>query len=276
MLEKIKAVSGVEQGNFESLYAYDLKGALEIKDVLAAMRLQAELNWYRERRPYFNVYPLIEKKLLELNDSINASELHLPFKTIEVRTQKRTILLGDTGTYFICVHEMPNGRYEEFAMSKSGTLSEIANGSFQRVNSTWPKTDTGPSGLDKDDRTECLFLAAGTCLLARDTSIVCPVILNNHRRDNMTPAEIAEYAAKAVARSGRVGFDVGRDIERMKASAHYRNGHFAKFHVTSNHPMYPPNATAHKVPIIQWRSGAVVNKDVVPTVPTGFKDEAGV
>lgn len=96
----------------------------------------------------------------------------------------------------------------------------------------------------------------------------------DHAEFLMTPAEVADYADRAIKRTGRVGFDVGRDIERAKASMHYRNGCFAKYYVTKSHEQYPPQATADRVPVIKWRCGSVVNKEHATRVPTGFKDES--
>ena len=164
--------------------------------------------------------------------------------------------------------------YQEFFIKKTDTIRhalssadylEYEEPGFQRANVAEP--------LTMQQRHECLFMAAGTCMLAQDKSIVEPVILNKHRKDYMTPAEIADYAERAISRTGRVGFEVGKQIERMKATIHYRNGCFAKYYVGKDHECYPANAELSKVPIIKWRSGAIVNKDNVPKVPTGFKDE---
>ena len=116
-----------------------------------------------------------------------------------------------------------------------------------------------------------LKFVTGVLALARDKTLVTPVIMNRHRRENMTGEEVARYAAAAIKTTQRIGFDVGRDMERRKSSEHYRNGHFARFHVKVGHPMYPPGHSGVSA-IVKWRSGCVVNKGNVPEVPTGFHD----
>ena len=262
---------GIDFDDFESVYRFELERLDSKKDLMTVSRLQSELYWYRNKRPYFNVYPLIERKLLEIDKDVNCSELSLPFSSIEVRTSNVTFLLSITSKCLFFVVEMKDG-YQEFACPKSASIKELVEAPLDIFEGeSWPRPPVIKYLSDKQ-RHECLILGAGVCMLSRDKNLVVPVILNKHRKENMTPAEIAEYAEKATKRTGKTGFDVGKDIERMKATVHYRNGHFAKFHVGKDHEQFPVDSELSKVPIIKWRCGAVVNKKNTPTVPTGFKD----
>lgn len=279
-LLRVFASKGVDHTNFESLYKWEIQNAMKLKDPFPAFRLNAELEWHRSMRPYFNIYPVIESKLLELTDEIQFQELNLPFKSLEIRTSLATFLFSDTGDAFMIVAESrskgPSGtsRYQEFLLRKQETLKAVIDGEYRELSvSDWPSVSGSVRSLSEQERNRLVRIAAGTCMLAADRSIVTPVILKNHQKNSMTPAEVAEYAQKAINRTGRIGFEVGREIEKMKATAHYRNGHFAKFHVGKTHDCYPKNATVDKVPIIKWRSGAIVNADNVPKVPTGFHDK---
>lgn len=260
---------GFDSADHRSYYKWEIAATKTNNQIMAGSRFLTELLWYESRRPFFNVYPLIERKFLELSESIDMSELVMPFPAIEVRTNHRTILLGDFGREFMITVELRNG-YQEIRVPRTERLGVRASSRCQRVAENWQ--NKGEEEISKNELSDLIYLAAGVCMLANDSSIVKPVILNQHRRENMTPNDIARYAEKAVNRTGRIGFEVGRDIERMKATAHYRNGCFAKYYVGKDHECYPPKAEASLVPIIKWRCGAVVNKDNVPKVPTGFHD----
>jgi len=268
---------GVDRKSYESVYEYEIRNAKRMQDVFASWRLTSELDWYRCRRPFFNVYHVIEKKFTALDLDIDMSELHLPFKTIEIRTTNRTILLGDMGHLFLFVVELHgasvNGlaAYQEFVCDKTRTLKSVFGGKHREAgHSGWFEAPES-AAIDTKEQHRLIYVAVGTCLLAADKSVVQPIILNKHRKEQMTPAEVAEYAEKAINRTNRIGFDVGKDIERNKALVHYRNGCFAKYYVGKEHEAYPKNAETRLVPIIKWRMGAVVNKDNIPNVPTGFK-----
>ncbi len=217
------------------------------------------------------MYPCIESKLMQIDRNIDVSELYLPFSAIEIRTSNKTFLACNHNSGFYFVVDITPTIHQEFLIHKLQNLSATVSAPYREIKQDWPRADE-KHDLQQSDRIDIMLLVAGICMLAKDKSIVQPVILNKHRKDGMTPAEIAEYAAKAVARTGRVGFEVGREIERQKATVHYRNGCFAKYYVGKAHECYPTNAEADKVPIIKWRCGSVVNKDNVPKVPTGFKD----
>ena len=264
---------GVDSSDFESVYKAEMVRLDPKTQMLAVERLKSELEWYRVKRPFFNVYPLIENKFLELDTEIDMSELVMPFPTIEVRTKRKTILLCEKKNCFLVIIERRDGvagEYQELVIQRTSKISRVLDAGFAKIEEPWIKK--GNAFSSEQEMRECLFIAVGTCMLARDRQVVMPVILNKDRKDSMTPAEIAAYADKATKRTGRIGFEVGKEIERMQATVHYRNGCFAKYYVGKTHESYPPNAEASKVPIIKWRCGSVVGKENVPKVPTGFKD----
>lgn len=263
--------TGADMKDFESVYKYEIAGLNPQTQTFAIERMKSELAWYRDKRPYFNVYPLIEEKFFELSYEIDLKELVMPFRAIEVRTQTRTILLCDKRSSFLLVVEGPNRSFQEVVIPRLTKINRVIESGCCMIDEPWPHK-TNEQVVSPDEMRRCLLLAVGVCMLASDPSVIKPVILNRHRKESMTPAEIAMYADKAIRRTGRVGFEVGKDIERMKATMHYRNGCFAKYYVSKAHELYPKNAEASKVPIIKWRCGSVVNKDNVPRVPTGFKD----
>lgn len=275
-LREILAQNGIDLRDVNSIYRAEMKEAMKLKDPFCKMRLLAEMVWYHQKRPYFNVYPVIEKKLIEINDEIKLEELFLPYPTIEIRTQGTTFLLHDAGNVFAFVVEFGGGRYSEFTMAKRGHVKDIVTAEYQHITTDWPLKTTEESArqLTKEIRVNCAIIACGVCLLAKDPAIVVPVILNRHRRDNMTLEEIHQYKEKAIKATDKTGFDVGRDMQFRQSSCHYRNGCFAKYYVGKNHEAYPDKCDLEKAPIIKWRSGSVVNASNTPKVPTGFKDVA--
>lgn len=218
-------------------------------------RMGAEYNWYFCKRPFFNVFPYIEEKLLNLNADILLSEVFLPFPSIEVRTTTRTMLFSHHPDGFICIDQSIDGSFVAIEFPRHLNSGDVV--------STYRRRGEGDA---------LALLCIGVCMIAKDASLVTPVLLNKHRKESMTPSEIAEYAAKAAKRTGKSGFDVGRKMEKMKATSHYRNGCFAKYYVGKNHECYPANGSLEKVPVIKWRSGAIVNATNTPRIPTGFKD----
>ena len=227
---------------------------------LALVGGYADVEWHKAKRPYFRVYPTIERKLIEIGRNSKPMNLRMPFKQLEVSTQSRCFLLFRHETQCFV------------ASTKNGKRS-ISH--FLAIGDWAKKDDIGdPSGVfTKQELVEQAALALGVSLLANDPRIIAPVILNEHRRENMTPEDIERRAAQAVSRTGRVGFDVGRDIERLPVTAHYRNGCFALYYVGREHKQYPQAGTADREPVLIWRAGAVVNADRLPKVPTGFRDQ---
>lgn len=263
--------------DYEKVYAGELHAIRQTKQTadrwIVEARMTAELQWYRDKRPFFNVYPAIEQKMNEISFALQMTELYLPYEVLEIRTESTTFLLVSRKEYFLFVIEFSDGTYQEFVVNKNQSLGQSeASPTLSIKGQLWRHTEMCTHSITQAQRNEMVRIAVGTCLLATNKDIVTPVLLNKHRREEMTPAEIAEYANKAINNTGRVGFDVGRELERMKATAHYRNGCFAKYYVGKDHPSYPPDSHARVVPVIKWRVGALVNKDNTPKVPTGFKD----
>jgi hypothetical protein len=231
-------------------------------------RIRAEEQWYADRRPYFRVYPLIERKLLALRGKTTLAEMRIPFPAIEINTQRRTMLIHKANDHCTLVAETHDELHVVMGAPMDLTLDEFASDGLDPV--LWK----GVSEQGKVIAAECLRIAIGVCLLATDPKIVAPVILDKHRRDDMRPDEIERRAAQAVSRTGRIGFDVGRDIERMPVTSHYRTGCPAIYHVGKSHESYPRGGVLDREPVLLWRSGAVVNADRTVRVPTGFHGAA--
>lgn len=271
--KKLAESRGIDMDSYESIYDAEFKATKHLKDPFIKMRLVSELLWFKNRRPYFNVYPVIETKLLEIDAPLRLDELFLPSPSLEIRTSSCTFLMNDAGKAFGFVVELGGGRYCEFVLFKEGLVNQIANCEYKHIDSDWPaKINTKAPPITEALRRNVAMIACGVCLLAKDPSIVVPVVLNKHRKDDMTPDEMEIYKQKAIDATDKTGWEVGRDMQLRQSSCHYRNGCFAKYYVTKSHQQYPENCDLQRAPIIKWRSGAVVNANNTPNVPTGFKD----
>ncbi len=244
---------------------------------IEVLRLVVEYNWYQCMRPYFNVFPYVENKLLDISASVDFSELPFPFESLEVRTCSETLLCGDLNNYVHVTYQRNDSEsYREWMFPKCGTVAETTNRPTCNAGSSW-SPNTVDTSLEDDavranEQSRVIRIVAGVLALSRDKSLVTPVIMNRHRKPNPDDVYLERAAAAEVHRSGRIGFDVGREMEARKSTEHYRTGHFARFHIGRNHAQYPPGAGGDKVAIIKWRSGCVVNKGNVPEVPTGYHD----
>jgi hypothetical protein len=262
--------------DYKLLYQQEITVSAKANERLATARLSGELIWYTLKRPYFNVYPAVETKLDKVSENIELKDVSLPFPVLEIRTFSSTMLLCDTKTHFVFTIDNPNNNtYEEMMVLKNGTLGQLQEFSDYEIEDSvfTVKSETHRKRDLQKIFNKHLRLACGVCLLSKDPAIIRPVILNQHYREDLTPEQIEDYAKRATSRTGRIGFEVGKELERTKNSAHYRNGCFAIYHVSKNHEKYPPHAVSDRAPVIIWRSGTVVNRDYVPPIPTGYKDK---
>jgi len=269
--EKLFRDKGIDPDSYASVYRAEVKRAAAANEGFATRRLMSELQWYIDRRPYFNIHPYIEKKLMNVDFSIDMTELRLPFASMEVRTKTDTFLVAHMQNTFFVVIELKGG-YQEFLFSCNHKIQSVVDGKYVQADEASVFTNVDGLAATEEQRRMAIVLTAGVCLLSGDQSIVKPVILESDREKELTPSELEKYRNRAIARTGKTGFNVGEEMENSSKHSHYRNGCFAKYYVCRDHAKYPKNSSAHKAAIIQWRHGAIVNKDTEVLIPTGFKD----
>lgn len=248
------------------------------------IRACAEWVWWKDLRPYFNVYPSIFTglQLLEVEKQLASAFTSPKFKSVAVlfpeyvatnhgRVSSLLVsILGDKTHRdgdFISVlaitpdHEDPVGNFLTSGLWVPHESSHLT------VEDLVTKADrfTTESGKDanellQEDTRKILRLGLGILLMQSDPDVVTPNILNADRdRYDRTedPERRQQLAERAIRRTGRVGFDVGRNIE---TSPHLRRGHLALFHTGKN----------REVPVIKWRKPCVVKRQKLTEVPTGF------
>ncbi len=102
---------------------------------------------------------------------------------------------------------------------------------------------------------DCIRLCCSLCLLENDPSIISPDVLSKDR-DRFEKTSDEKYVDKA-HRRGKVGWDVGRQVEVMP---HYRRPHL----------QFAWTGTGRAVPKIVPRRRSIVHRSAVEKVPSGF------
>jgi hypothetical protein len=103
----------------------------------------------------------------------------------------------------------------------------------------------------------CLKLCCTLCLLDDDPSVISPDVLADDRAKYEATGD-QKYLEKA-HRRGKVGWDVGRYIERIP---HYRRPHMTLVWT----------GPGRKIPKIVLRKGSIVHRNIVEKIPTGFEE----
>lgn len=229
--------------------------------------LLAECNWFRERRPYFNIHPMIEKAAENLPDlaTIPPPPRRLP-DTLEVRTETHAFLLQ---------HDVikDTGPVHQYFINPSFDIDETVDFNSGRNSHSMIYFDTTDNlgsvleRLTKHIEPIVIRLAFAVAMVADDEQIVTPSILNCDRNKPWS-AKLAERATK---RSGRVGFDVGK-ASHPGRSEHYRRGCFAHYRVGPTHEKYPLGCKTDKASVLIYRRGGRVKGKKVK-VPTGYHGE---
>ena len=105
---------------------------------------------------------------------------------------------------------------------------------------------------------DCVRLCCTLCLLGDDSEVISPDVLADDRGKFEETGD-QKYVDKA-RRRGKVGWDVGRQIE---VAPHYRRPHMAL--VWTGH--------GRTVPKIVPRRGSIVHREAVEKVPMGFGEQ---
>lgn len=226
--------------------------------------------WYRQRRPFFNVYPGVEKCLRNTRLDIDPAAIphsvihHLGVMEVRLPTASKTrsfflavLPIAQVGKApIMAVHTMrTDARGIQSSVSCFG--KPLNDGSSPVIDDEW----SGSREADEmiSESTARLRIAIGVMLLAADPRYCEPVLLNRDKGKVLNEAE-RSVAIERAKRNGNYGFDIGKSIE---VSPHFRRPHFA-IRWTGKGAAVP-----RLVPV----KGALINETLVTTVPTGYEDE---
>ena len=233
--------------------------------------LHIGLLWYRQRRPFFNVYPGVEKCLrntrLDIDPAAIPPSIIHELGVMEVRTETGS----KTPSFFLAV--LPTSQVGKSPSMAVHTMRTDARGvqscvslfgkqlddrGVQKVEDDWGGSSDGDEILT--ETTARLRIAIGVMLLAADPRYCEPLLLNRDKRKVLNEAE-RSVAIERARQNGKFGFDIGKGVE---VSPHFRRPHFA-IRWTGKGSSIP-----RLVPV----KGAVINESLVTTVPTGYEDES--
>lgn len=227
------------------------------------------LVWYRERRPFFNVYPGVEKCLRNTSAAIDPatiphSVLH-DLGVMEIRFAESS----STPSFFIAILPTENRPRNTQCLAvhliridDRGIQAYAASFGRPAETTTPPTFEGGWENTGDDVRSEMelrVRLAMGVMLLAADPRYCEPVLLNRDRDKLMTDTE-RQQALERAKKRGNFGFDLGRDVE---VSPHFRRPHFAIRWTGKG------SAVPRLVPV----KGAIINEGLITNVPTGYADD---
>ena len=231
-------------------------------------------------RPFFQVYPKVAEALLKtpLNlkpCDIPKSKVHeLPAISVRLPVDSNQSKACGTTWFIISIFSgqpleilKASGLHPLFNCGENDFIAIYCHdGKHMRLSSvpisqTFDHVDTkiGMDTVNEDQSHSLCRMALGVMMLAADPDYIKPVLL---KADEGKTTPIEERIARAKNR-GVFGFSIGEDIER---SPHFRRPHFA-IRWTGK------GATVPKlVPV----KGAIIGKEIMTTVPTGYEGQSNV
>ncbi len=246
------------------------------------MQAADERRWEALKRPYYNLYPSIIPMLTRLNLDLESDLVRLPMDSLCVRFPKDPaknplqfdwkgervhvccILATDLDAKGSLVHiDLGSGKSGRMTLHPYFVLPRKPGVSLEQL-----LTDADKVTVDEHGRitipdallTDCLRLFCTLCLLDEDPEVISPDVLADDRMWYEATGD-KKFVDKA-HRRGKVGWDVGRHIEKIP---HIRRPHMALVWT----------GKGRKIRKIVPRKGSVVHREKVETIPTGFLGDAG-
>lgn len=236
----------------------------------SSLLFESEMNWWKNKRPYFNVWPVILETLKAFKiENVPLSEISKPkIGTFEVRFPKGSIPHVEAVLIHVQDHPKATGIMFVIAWDKKNEYKQQPYNEYVMTFHKHSAKDLISSiNIDTSlcEHPESDLLAIRCCmsilLMQNDPDAIEPDILFKDRSkwDSATDSEKKRLEEKAVNRRGRIGFHVGRICE---TSPHWRNPHLALFWT----------GKGRTKPKIKLRSGCVVKRNRLKEVPTGYHD----
>lgn len=283
-----KSTPGFRMG-VEEFYCYAMRSQSIKRDGSASfqMDLLAELHWWRNRRPYYNVWPSMTDALLDFDISA------IPFQSLFNSRYRHVSIQFPVGgvreTMCIGVSLFLDGEItgirggNVLVMTKQSTeWSDLGKGIEYKTRTSMMMVPSEKSGLSM---AECISQAAdigshkdkridfysqsefsdvhavsiAVLLMEQDPDLFEPDILSKDvdRYQNGTDEEKERLVEKAFNRRGRPGWHVGRKLESIP---HFRRPHLALYWTEKG----------RKTARIIMRKGCIVKREKLTKVPTGF------
>lgn len=241
--------------------------------------LVAEREWFSNCRPYYKVFPSIIETLLKIKLDTKAGFIpNPPYLTMALRFPQNNCL-GLASLFFSISHQAIAEEYKHSQEDRGllicglhwgeGRLSkrqagaivlrsdEAIEAAFERYSAHNSVSNDNENGLEMFRK--WLRCVITVCLLAHDPSIIQPDVLMNcrNRFDLSTDPEERQRLIDKARRRGVVGWRIGESYETIP---HFRRPHFALRWTEKG----------HAVPKIVPVKGAVVHRQKLTEVPTGY------
>jgi len=232
------------------------------RDAQGVNQLQAEYHWYRQKRPYYRLWPSIIPALTKVNlDRVTCDMLTLPYglSTLAIylpkgqEIQYRDIRGNELQAYSFLIASLsmtdpdvvkmpPIERFlylqEHPELTRRGFMLLVDSHSegvydfikFRQLEGVSVAKEIEDLIGEHRFPESIIKMAVTVMLLDNDPSIISADVLSNDRTtwmnssDDKTRALIEDRAK----RRGKIGWDIGRMIyEKRDVAPHYRNPHFA-------------------------------------------------
>jgi hypothetical protein len=235
---------------------------------VVGLRLGLCCVWEETGRPYYNVYPVVIDALSRTSLSVTVGQMlgelankqwgiaacfAVGHEPIAVGRPIKSMLINHTihgddpggGTLWIQAITLPDGERSVMLYHMDLTQKMDQDGLLLKAG-------------QKDDVYElCARLAVGILMLAQDVRFVERVLLSRDRGKALSPEEEAKAIDRAISRTGRQGYTIGRD---WMASPHIRRPHFG----------VRWTGTGRTIPKLVPVKGSLVRKSDLLEVPTGY------
>lgn len=257
----------------ENIHRYvRVKDGDKVSTLLHRMRLDQELSWREERKPYYKVYPKILSALCRVNLNLSIESIHYPVNTLMILLphghKELTLIDGEPLTALLVRLRVLDSGVTNFHISPYTRNMPIEGlpcglsfccGHGQTIEDAL--TEHSPLQTERDFTQQIKYsdkwtrLAVALSLLGQDSDVIIPDVINGD--------EVNDKNVDRAHRRGKIGWLIGEGIEQ---SPHVRIPHL--FHACVG--------AGRKQRKLMWRKGSVIHRDKIKSIPTGFGESTPI
>jgi hypothetical protein len=245
------------------------------------MRLGVEKLWFEEKRPFYNVYPIVVGLACRTRLDFQIKKVSLPHRTMCFRFaasgcpdgyESALVSIGDGTIIAVALKRRPCGErvIQLGHVSCCGESDKTIEQDIERQEKTfselplWIREAHDASGVQRRgaDVSFIYRLAVIASQLADGCDLITPIVLEKDRAKHDAADESGKrWLEERAARVAGRGYDFGRRLQSLsEQSPHWRNPHLALFWT----------GEGRKTPKLRLRAGCVVMPKNMCEVPTGY------
>lgn len=270
-------------------YSEMIQLAINGQDIFTYRQSLLESFWIESKRPYYNIYPAIYPMVGKLRLDIPCGSVTLPQSPLSLRLpvnnnpytydgrQVRTVMFGGQKV----VAELSSDRTVDGMVIAFdiGEIDVMGNPiysfkifpmrddlSIEQASMVLPHHRSMMQGykVKNDTIRDMVKLCSVVCLIGEDPELVTPDILAKDRPDWASASEATRLRMVQKAKQkGKNGFNLGADLELVP---HYRRPHLAVVWT----------GKGRTLPKVVMRKGAVVHREKLLNVPTGYQNDSSI